>query len=118
MFPDFGEAMPYYKYLRTWHVILLPFTTNAIDKTSYAMRQGSSLFTIASARAFSLATSNESGVDVNTSSSARSILVLTLTRTFLDSISTMWLCFRYLEEHKPSGGLLLQTAHRQNLLVS
>ena len=73
MFPDFGGATPYYKYLRTWHVILLPFTTNAIDKTSYAMRQGSSLFTIASARAFPLATSNESGVDVNSSSSARSI---------------------------------------------
>ena len=52
MFPDFGEAMPSYKYLRTWHVILLPFNTNAIDKTCYAMRQGSSLFTIASARAF------------------------------------------------------------------
>ena len=102
MFPDFGEAMPYYKYLRTWHVILLPFTTNAIDKTSYAMRQGSSSFTIASARAFSLATSNEPGVDVNTNSLARSILVLTLTRTFLDSTSTMWLRFRCLEEHKPS----------------
>ena len=83
MFPDFGEATPYYKYLRTWHVILLPVNANAIDKTSYAMRQGSSLFTIASARAFPLVTSNESGVDVNTSSSARSILVLTLTRTFL-----------------------------------
>ena len=52
MFPDYCETMPYYKYLCTWHVILLPFAMNAIDKTSYAMRQGSSLFTIASARAF------------------------------------------------------------------
>ena len=82
------------------------------------MRQGSSSFTNASARAFSLATSNELGVDVNTNSLARSILVLTLTRTFLDSTSTMWPRFRCLEEHKPSDGLLLQTAHRQNLLVS
>ena len=51
MFPDYCETMPYYKYLCTWHVILLPFAMNAIDKTSYAMRQGSSLFTIAFARA-------------------------------------------------------------------
>ena len=51
MFPDYRETMPYYKYFCTWHIILLPFTVNAIDKTSYAMRQGSSLFTIASARA-------------------------------------------------------------------
>ena len=52
MFPDYRETMPYYKYFRIWHVILLPFTMYAIDKTSYAMRQGSSLFTIAFARAF------------------------------------------------------------------
>ena len=118
MFPDYCETMPHYKYLCTWRVILLPLTINAIDKTSYAMRQGSSLFTIASARALPPVTSLESGVDVNSSLPACSIIILTLTRKFLNSISTVWLCFRYLEEHEPSGGLLVQTAHRQNLLVS
>ena len=106
MFPDYCETMPYYKYFCTWHVILLPFTMNAIVKTSNAMRQGSSLFAIASARAFSPATLSESGVDINSSSSARSILVLTLTQKFLNSISTLWLCFRYSKEHEPSCVLL------------
>ena len=117
MFPDYRETIPHYKYLRTWHVTSLS-RTDAIEKTNYAIRLGSSLFTIASARALPPVTSLESAVDVNSSLPACSIIILTLTRKFLNSISTVWLCFRYLEEHEPSGGLLVQTAHRQNLLVS
>ena len=74
---------------------------NAIVKTSYAMLQGSSLFAIASARAFLPSTSSESGVDINSSSSSRLILVLSLTQTFLGSISTLCLWFRYSKDHGP-----------------
>ena len=95
--------MPYYKYFCTWHVILLSFTINAIVKTSYAMLQGSSLFSIASARAFSTSTLSESGVDINSSSSSRLILVLTLPQKLLDPISTLWLCFRYSKDYEPSA---------------
>ena len=108
MFPDCSVAIPYYKYFRTWHVTPLSCTVNAIEKTINAMRLGSSLFTIASARAFPPVTSLESGVDVNPISSARSITIWTLTRKFLDSISTVWLCFRYLKEHESSGLLIFR----------
>ena len=93
--------MSHYKYFCTWHAILLSFTMNAIAKTSYALLQGSSLFTIAFARAFSPFTLSESGVDINSSSSSRSVLALTLTQKFLDSISTLWPCFRYSKDHAP-----------------
>jgi hypothetical protein len=91
---------------------------DAIEKTSYAIRLGSSLFTIASAKTLPPVTPLESGVHVNSSLPACSIIFLTLTRKFLNSVSTVWLCFLYLEERELPGGLLLQTARRQNLLVS
>ena len=74
---------------------------NEIVKTSYAMLQGSSLFAIASARAFSTSTLSESGVDMNSSSSSRSILVLSLTQEFLGSISTLCLWFCYSKDYGP-----------------